>query len=83
MWKRQKRARATLVERAKLPPPPPPQDYGPVREVQADGTVIEYSAATGRSIIVPSTPARSGLDLRPAAPAWGGWREIRRRLFGW
>jgi hypothetical protein len=81
MWKRQKRARAVPVERgeAKLPPPPP-QDYGPVREVMADGTIIEYSAATGRSVIVPGTPARQGLDVRAGALGWEGWQAFRWRL---
>jgi hypothetical protein len=46
-----------------------------------DGTVIEESAAMGRSVILPSTPARQGLDVRPDAPAWGGWTQLR-RLFG-
>jgi hypothetical protein len=82
MWKRQKRARAAPVERVKAPPlPPPPADRGPVRTVLPDGSIEEISAATGRSILLPSTPARQGVDVRPAAPAWG-WAEIRRRLFG-
>jgi hypothetical protein len=84
MWKRQKRARVTSVERAKAKlPSPPPQDHGPVREVLSDGTIIEYSAAMGRSVIVPAAPVRQGLDVRPVAPAWQGWASLRRRLLGW
>ena len=85
MWKRRKkqRARAVPVERAKAKlPPPPPQDHGPAREVMSDGTIIEYSAATGRSVIVPGTPARPGLDLRADAPGWEGRTEFRRLLRG-
>jgi hypothetical protein len=85
MWKRRKtqRGRATLVERARARlPPPPPQDHGPVRTALPDGTVEEISAATGRSVIVPGTPARSGLDLRADAPGWEGRTEFRRLLRG-
>jgi hypothetical protein len=59
----------------------PPVDQGPRRTILPDGTIEEISAATGRSVILPSTPARRGVDVRAAAPAWGGWTQLR-RLFG-
>jgi hypothetical protein len=65
---------------APIKAPPAPAADGPRRTTLPDGTVIEDSAAMGRSVIVPGTPARVGLDIRPDAPAWG-WRGLR-RLFG-
>jgi hypothetical protein len=78
VWGRRKKARAAPVEKAKVKrPPPPPQNHGPVREVLSDGTIIEYSAATGRSVTLPATPARQGLDVRPGAPGWSpAWRRF-------
>jgi hypothetical protein len=80
-WRRKQKIKAAPAENAKAPPPPPP-DQGPVRTVLPDGTIEEWSAATGRSVIIPARPAKPGLDLRPAALGWGGWAEIRRRIFG-
>jgi hypothetical protein len=70
------------TRKAPLPkaPPPPPVDQGPRRTTLPDGTIIEESAATGRSVILPAGPARRGLDVRPSAPGWGAaWR----RWFGY
>jgi hypothetical protein len=75
-WRKKQRARAAPVEGAKAPPPPP--DRGPVREVLADGTIVEYSAATGRSILVPAGPARRGVDISAGAPGWSVWHGLRR-----
>jgi hypothetical protein len=72
-WRR--KTRKPTPAKPKAPPPPP--DNGPRRVILPDGTIEEYSAATGRSVIVPGTPARSGLDVRPSAPAWG-WQGLRR-----
>jgi hypothetical protein len=80
-WRKKQRARAAPVERARARaklPPPPPADQGPRRVTLPGGVVEEYSAATGRSIILPSTPARRGVDVRPSAPGWGGWTGLRR-----
>jgi hypothetical protein len=82
-WRRKTKKTPPPVKPKPKAPPPPPADQGPRRYVLPDGTIEEISAATGRSIIVPGTPARAGLDVRTAAPDWGGLREIRRRLLGW
>jgi hypothetical protein len=73
VWRRRKKAKAALAERATAPPP---SDDGPRRTLLADGIIEEISAATGRSILVPGTPARQGLDLRADAPGWSSaWRR--------
>jgi hypothetical protein len=58
---------------------PPPQS--PRLVVNADGLVEEHSAASGRSVIVPASPARCrGVDIRPGAPGWlSAWK---RRFIG-
>jgi hypothetical protein len=62
---------------AKIPEPPA---NGPKQVQLPDGTIAEWSAAIGRSVIVPGTPSTKGIDVRADAPAWGG--KVRRRLLG-
>jgi hypothetical protein len=76
-WRR-KSKKPTPAKPKALPPQLP--DNGPRRTLLADGTVEEWSAATGRSVILPASPARQGLDVRPAAP---GWLSAWRRHFGY
>jgi hypothetical protein len=80
-WRRKKKP---TDEKLKAPPPAaeakaPPPDQGPTRLVLPDGTIEEISAATGRSIIVPGTPATKGIRIQADAP---GWAVFRRRLRG-
>jgi hypothetical protein len=75
-WRRKKKA--PTPPQAKTPPP----EDGPRQVLLPDGTIEEWSAATGRSVIVPGTPALKGLDVRDGAPGWEGQGGLRRRLGG-
>jgi hypothetical protein len=46
------------------------------------GVVEEVSAGMGRVLIVPGSPARRGIDLSAAAPAWERFESLARRLRG-
>jgi hypothetical protein len=88
MWRKRKKAGAVpssapgAAPRSDSTPPPPPPDQGPRRVQLSDGVVIEDSAATGRSFLVPADPRPKGVDVRPAAPGWAGLDSLCRRLGG-
>jgi hypothetical protein len=76
MWKRQKRTRVKSAEKLKVLLSPP-ASRGPVQTPLPDGTIEEISAA-GRSLIIPSAPARParGLDVSAGAVGWLPWRRF-------
>jgi hypothetical protein len=76
-WRRKKMATTPPPgKRAKTPP----SSEGARQVLLPDGTIEEWSAATGHSIIVPGTPARPVLDVRAGALGWEGWQAFRWRL---
>jgi hypothetical protein len=52
----------------------------PRRRVRFDGVIEEWSAATGRSFLIPANPRRPGIDVSVDAPGWEPLGTFLKRL---